>query len=427
MTHMKKHLLIALALLGAGLLYQHFHADRGSDRYFADQTYHHLTLRALGQTPYGGADTGEVLQTIKHIHAGDAESWYAAWHDTAERVAALGHSAKDPVSRGRALLRAHNYYRTSEFLLAPTDVRRKDAWQRQTASFYEGLDALKVQYEKIAVPYGTHQLRALYFPGPKGSENRPLIVACGGFDSTLEELYFSIVAGAQERGYSVLLYEGPGQGTALREQGLTFIPEWEKPTGAVLDQFLSNHAKPAHIALIGMSMGGYLAPRAAAFDSRIDAVAAFDVLFDVADAARSQARGSAIIDWLHAHQLDGIANTLMSIRMNLDPGTKWGMANGMWVMGAASPVGLLPAFAPFNLRGIAERIHGDVLILAGAADHLVPLSQVKEFQAALTHARSVTTFVYDVQSGGSEHCQDGAMTLWQRDFFDWLLAKFPLA
>ena len=399
------------------------HGDHGSHRYFADQTYHHLTMRTLGQIPYGGADTGEVIETIPHIRSGDAESWYAAWWATAERVATRGHDTRDAVSRGRALLRAHNYYRTAEFLLAPDDVRRPAAWQKQTTVFYAGLDALQVRYERISVSYGEHKLRALYFPG-SGDATKPLIVACGGFDSTLEELYFSVVAGALERGYSVLLYEGPGQGAALREEGLHFIPNWEKPTGAVLDRFLEKHAQPSHIVLLGMSMGGYLAPRAAAFDPRINGVVAFDVLFDVADAARSQSHGSGLIEWLHRHQFDDVANNLLQWRMYVDPGMRWGLQNAEWVMGVSTPSEVLPAFAPYTLQDVAGRILGDVLILAGAEDHLVPLSQVGQFQATLTHAKSVTTFVYGTESGGKEHCQDGAITLWQRDFFDWLLTKY---
>jgi hypothetical protein len=54
----------------------------------------------------------------------------------------------------------------------------------------------------------------------------------------------------------------------------------------------------------------------------------------------------------------------------------------------------------------------------------VPLRQVKRYQEALVNARSVTTKVYDCASGGHEHSQLGATTLWQSDFFDWLDEKF---
>ena len=65
-----------------------------------------------------------------------------------------------------------------------------------------------------------------------------------------------------------LCCDGPGQGSALRDQGLTFIHQWEKPTAAVIDAFLAGHSRPSKIVIVGMSMGGYLAPRAAAFDER---------------------------------------------------------------------------------------------------------------------------------------------------------------
>jgi alpha-beta hydrolase superfamily lysophospholipase len=401
--------------------------DFGNQRYFVDQTYHHLTMRTLGAIPYGGADTGEVLETIKHIRAGDAESWYEAWLATADRVTALGQDTRDPTSRGRAYLRASSYYRTAEFLLLPDDTRRVAAWQRQTEVFYAGLGALGVRHEPIAVPYGEHSLRALYFPGGEGSADKPLIVVCGGFDSTLEELYFAVAAGALERGYSVLLYEGPGQGAALRDEGLTFVVDWERPTGAVLDAFLAAHPRPPHIVLVGMSMGGYLAPRAAAFDARIDGVVAFDVLFDVAAAARWQSSGSGLAEWLTGLGIDGVAELLMRLKMGTDPGLRWGLNNAMWVMGVSSPTEVLAAFAPYTLRDVAQRIRADVLILAGVEDHLVPLAQVEQFRTALTQARSVTAIVYDHESGGKEHCQDGATTLWQRDFFEWVLERFPVA
>lgn len=402
-------------------------SDQGQPRYFRDQTYHHLTLRALGQVPYGGADTGEVLETIKHIRAGNADSWYDAWKRTADRVAGLAAETRDATSRGRALLRAHNYYRSAEFLLAPDDSRRPSTWDKNIVAFYSGLDALGVKYERIKAPFGEHHLNALYFPGRNGAQLQPLIVACGGIDSTLEELYFAVAAAAIERGYSVLLYEGPGQGSVLREQKLTFTPEWEKPTSAVLDSFFSSHPRPSHIVLFGMSLGGYLAPRAAAFDARVDGVVAFDVLFDLAAASRKSSGtvGRTLITWLRANGYDATADAVIRFGMRNLPALQWSVNNSMWTLGLTSLKDLTTAFNPYTLKDVAGRIRGDVLIFAGVEDQFIPLEQVKQFEAALTQASSVTSVVYDVESGGKEHCQDGAITLWQAAFFDWLLKKFP--
>ena len=56
--------------------------DVGRGRFFADQSYHFQTLRAMTDVASDGADTAEVLETIKQIRAGDAQGWFRAWSDT---------------------------------------------------------------------------------------------------------------------------------------------------------------------------------------------------------------------------------------------------------------------------------------------------------------------------------------------------------
>ena len=262
-----------------------------------------------------------------------------------------------------------------------------------------------------------------YFAGPPGSEKRPLIVICGGFDSTLEELYFVVVAAGLERGYSVLAYEGPGQGSIIREQGIPFTHEWEKPTAAILDEYFRMHPQPAKIVLVGMSMGGYLAPRAAAFDKRIDGVVAFDVFFDFGAISSRSVPPAAF--WLGRHGLGFLLNAIVKIKSAFSPGLKWALLNSSWVMGTSGVLETAEALRAYTLHDVAQRITGDVLILAGENDHFVPFEQVHQFGSSLTHARSVTSVIYDRESGGAEHCQLGAVTLWHAALFDWLLQKFP--
>jgi len=168
--------------------------DVGRGRFFADQTYHFQTLRALNDVPSDGADTSEVLETIKHIRSGDAQGWIRTWSDTGDRVSRLAAATTDRLARGRALLallRAHNYYRTAEFFLPPDDPKHPVSAAKNIQSFYAGLDALGVAYERIEVPYGEgHHLEAVYYPAADRDPMKPLIVLIGGYDSTLEELLF---------------------------------------------------------------------------------------------------------------------------------------------------------------------------------------------------------------------------------------------
>jgi alpha-beta hydrolase superfamily lysophospholipase len=409
-----------VAIVAAAWFFWPKPADMGHPRFFADQTYNFETIRVLSDIQPAGGDSEEALQAIPTIRSGDAESWYGAWTGAGDRAMRLANATQEATGKGDALLRAHNYYRAAEFFLAPRDPRRPALWRKNVAAFYTGLDTLKVAYERIRVPYGAHHLNAVYYPGGAGSETKPLIVFVGGYDSTMEELYFQLVYAAHRRGYSVLTYEGPGQGSVLREQGLTFTPQWEKPNGAVLDTFLASHPKPAKIVLIGASMGGYLAPRAAAFDKRIDGVVAYDVFFD--GGAIASRNVPKFVFWLRDN---GYTNTLKFLSgLRHDPGSDWAQQNGMWTFGAKNPLAVTDAFKAYDLAPVAGRIDADVLALAGSEDHFVPPDQLGRFRKSLTHAHSVTTVVFDRASGGAEHCQVGAPSVWQATLFDWMARKF---
>ena len=97
----------------------------------------------------------------------------------------------------------------------------------------------------------------------------------------------------------------------------------------------------------------------------------------------------------------------------------------MWVFGVSEPIQVLDAFKAYTVAPVANRITQDVLLLAGTADLFIPENQVDQERNALSRARSVTTIVFDRESGGSLHCQIGAPSLWQGVLFDWLTAKFP--
>jgi len=394
--------------------------DVGRGRFFRNQTYHHAVLRVLNAVVTKGADISEVLQATTHMRAGDRQGWYDQWSALAERNIVRANAARTRKSRGEGLLRAHTYYARAQFFLSPRDPKRAPAYKLCRRLFYEGLDTLGVGYERFDVPYGEHRLKAVYYP--TSDAGRPLIVFHGGYDTIVEELYFFLAAEANSRGYGVLTFDGPGQGEPLREQGLHFTHEWEKPVSAVLDEFAARHNAPTSTVLVGLSMGGYLAPRAAAFEPRIDGVVSYGVMFDLQDALLRSA--PPIIAALRQRGLHTMVDRLAYGAARVDPGVRWGLANAAWSFGSVGLTGLLRAAAPYTLAGVAEHIQQDVLILAGTDDQFIPFDQIGRYELALVNARSVTTRVYDRASGGHEHSQLGATSLWQSDFFDWMDEKF---
>ena len=109
---------------------------------------------------------------------------------------------------------------------------------------------------------------------------RPTLLIHGGYDLTGEEQYYETVPDALERGYNCLVFEGPGQGSMIRCQNLPFRPDWENVVTPVVDYALTRiEIDPKRIILIGKSLGGMLAPRAAAFEHRLAACIAVDGVF----------------------------------------------------------------------------------------------------------------------------------------------------
>jgi alpha-beta hydrolase superfamily lysophospholipase len=394
--------------------------ELGRAEFFSDSSFNFEALRVLNDVAAAGGDSGEALQAISSIKTGDAESWYSSWKAAGDRSLETADHTLDAQNKGNGLLRAHTYYRTAEFFLSPDDPKRAAVYRSSVDAFYKALDVQSVAYQRIVVPYGKYQLNAVYYQGPAGAETRPLLIVVGGYDSTMEELYLGVGAAAHQHGYAVLTYEGPGQGAVLREQHLPMQSDWEKPNGAVLDTFLATHAKPSKLVLLGESLGGYLAPRAAALDHRIDGVVAFDIWYDGYAIATRYI--PSFIFWLHEHGHDDLVAKLA--QSHSDTGSRWAVANGQWVFGVHGMFSVLDAFKSYRLAPVSERITQDVLLFAGSDDRFVPIDQMDMMRHSLSAARSVAAVTFDRASGGSLHCQMGAPSLWQGVLFDWMDAKF---
>ena len=242
---------------------------------FNDQSFSFETLRALGYAPYGGADIGEVTSTASRIPDGDETAWYTQWraladriHADADRSAAAGHS----VSARESYLRASNYYRLCEFYLrvgSSNDAEVREVGQLSVDSFACAAQLMKPAPQRVSFPYEDTTLPGWWIPADLGTPHptggdpdgpRPTLLYHGGFDSTEEELYFSGGAAAARRGYHVLAFAGPGQGSALRDQKLLFRPDWEAVVTPAVDWLLARpDVDPERIALMGMSLGGLLA------------------------------------------------------------------------------------------------------------------------------------------------------------------------
>lgn len=390
------------------------------DVHFSDPTLDYQTLRALSYTTYGGAEPGEVFTTVERIPDGDLEAWHTEWRRAGERCERRADAAladDHPISARGAYLRAHTYYRTAEFFLAADDPRRRPTYERSREAFRAGIDLLETPDERIEIVYEDTTLPGYLYLPSEGDEPFATVVCLGGFDSLAEELYFLCgIPAALERGYACLAFDGPGQGAPLRLEGLTARPDWEAVVGPVLD-FLEDRSEVdgERIALLGASLGGYYAPRAAAFDDRVAACIAFDHCYDLwAASAHGQERLAGLIERAPAFAV----NALAALGARFDVTARWQLNNSLWTFGVPSAATLSATVKEYSLRGVAGRVECPTLVLAGEDDHLVPLPLAYEFVDALSCP--TTLRVFGPEEGAAEHCQLGNLSLAAATIYDWL-------
>ncbi|AIE61507.1 hypothetical protein BMMGA3_15770 [Bacillus methanolicus MGA3] len=312
-------------------------------------------------------------------------------------------------------MRASNYYRTAEFFLHgdKNDPRILETWGKSRSTFRQAIKLMDMPVEEVQVSY-----EGTYLPGyfyRVDESQRPTLLVHGGFDSTGEELYFQVAAAALQRGYNCLTFEGPGQGSVIREQHLPFRHDWEKVVTPVVDYLLNRpEVDPKRIALMGISLGGYLAPRAAAFEHRIAACIANDGLFSnqFGEMGRKFHKGSD--EYLNKPDyMEKFVRELMDKNTNV----RWAIENGMFTYKAESIFELVQKTEPVTLEGVAQKIKCPTLVCEAEADHFFA-GQPQKLYDALTCPK--TFMLFTAKDCAEEHCQFGALLFYNQRVFEWL-------
>ncbi|MFW9992660.1 MAG: alpha/beta hydrolase [Candidatus Odinarchaeota archaeon] len=311
------------------------------------------------------------------------------------------------------LLYAAFYYRAVEFFTFSTDPEKEKLYDLFIQYFnqYYGTDKI----ERHQIPYDRTYLPCIRI-NHEGA-GKGTVVIHGGFDSFIEEFYPVMKAFVRKTGYEVVLFDGPGQGGALHKCGLKLINEWEKPVGAVLDYFnLEN------VTLIGVSLGGYLAVRAAAFEPRIARVVCFDAYYDFKGQLLGRAKPvqKLVINFLLKANLAGRYNRILEKARQRNLQTAWAFDHMNYVTGKATPFESTKYMLSFSAKKISSRVTQDVLVLAGKQDHLVPIKMFWEQKKALSNARSVTGRIFTEAEHASAHCQVGNIQLVLDYIAEWI-------
>jgi pimeloyl-ACP methyl ester carboxylesterase len=373
----------------------------------------------LGHAWYKMADIAECFDTCSRITAEDIPSWRREWFRTADRVRAMGDASLaggHEISAGEAYLRATSYYLAGLIYMDSPDDPEMSRTARAVAECFEAaLSLLNIPGEPVQIPYEDGILPAYYFQS--GETNAPLLIVHQGQDASVEETYF-VAEGAVARGYNCLMFHHPGQGLALREHGFTFRPDWENVIAPVIDFALTlPNVDPQRIALMGMSFGGQLVLRAAAFEKRLKVVIANPPTYNW---------GPATLNTLFEGQTDMITllesdpetfNIYIEQFIDSSPAYyRWWLNAAMWKYGKDNPADLLNHFQLYTLEGLVEQISANVLLLDGAAE------RYSAGDGELIHGMlsNSTYLLFTEEEAAAQHNQPGATAITNQKLFDWL-------
>jgi 2,6-dihydroxypseudooxynicotine hydrolase len=280
------------------------------------------------------------------------EDWCSLWSARAAVHEELGAKA---LAEGSKLSAAGHYtraavcYHFGKFLFVIDAAQMKRAHMKAVECRNRALPHLRPPGERIAIPYEGKQLYG-NLRKPAGVARAPIVVMCMGLDSAKEEMddYENRFLA---RGLATLAFDGPGQGEG--EYDFALCPEYERPVKAVVDWLETrSDIDPRRIGIWGVSLGGYYAPRAAAFERRVKACVALSGPY--ARAASFEGRPSINVDTFRVR----------SKSANLEEAGKVALR--------------------ISLKGVAKNITCPIYIVAGTKDRLTPHTEAEKLAAEVS-------------------------------------------
>lgn len=392
-----------------------------------DSTMNFDLLTPLGESITGGADIGPILGAAKDIEAGNMTSFSEVMYKLANDTKA---QAEDPENAYDCLnvrdtwFSAAGYFRKAEGYLHRnwSDPLSETLWAEHLNAFNKGIAALPIPGQRIRIPAteGNFTIETIWYSASENDhEKLPTLIIGNGFDAAQEDSYHNYVAPALARGWNCVTYEGPGQPTVRRYQNVGFIPDWEKVATPVVDYVLSEKRQVVdenRLVLVGNSLGGYLAARAAAFEPRLSGLVLIDGVWDnyVAYIKELSPEVRKIYDAGNYTQFDEV---LLSAREagDLSTGAAWGIDQGLWSFYTHSPAEFFTRIKQFNVESFIDKIQ--IPVFVGDAElESTYTGQPKQVADALGKWATLHTF----KGVAGFHCQTGAGQELSRTIHAWL-------
>jgi 2,6-dihydroxypseudooxynicotine hydrolase len=327
---------------------------------------------------------GVPLTDFEEVTAGVErwEDWCRAWSARAAVHEELGRKSLADgykLSAGGHLTRAAVCYHFSKFVFVVDYEQMKAAHRKAVECRNLALPLIDPPGERVQIPYeGRHLYGNLR--KPRGVAKPPVVVMCMGLDSTKEEMDSNETT-FLERGMATLTFDGPGQGEG--EYDFAIRGDYEVPVKAVLDYLgTRGDLDSPRVGVWGVSLGGYYAPRAAAFDKRIKACIAL----------------SGPFEWVeYFDKLPELTRNTFQVRSR-----------------SRTMAEARERAATLTLKNVAKNITCPLFVVAGKQDGIVPWEEGERLAAAVS-GPVVRCFIDD-----GNHVANNRVYRWRPQSADWM-------
>jgi hypothetical protein len=419
------------------------------------------TLFNYGEIAYRSGEAGEISVAVAAVQAAitaagtTAIPAYQPYNATFEALAANTKADADAeLAAGRLTtardryLRAAAYYNSVMYFITGGDTpgREGEVYGLMQACWASAAALLEPVFERVEIPAivrfpdraGIVTTRSVILPAywsRAAGEGRPTVIVNNGSDAQLIDTYAFGGAAGVDRGYNVLMFEGPGQGSLLFEQDIPFTPYWQDVVTPLVDFIVAQPGIDAsRIALTGWSFGGALVMRAAAHEPRLAAVVADPAFYDVG--AEFDELKNAVIgafgsfsneNWAELYSYSDVYGPMGQLALNFLVNKRGEIFSSEIHQLALTKtfntdiVGMLDLIATYDVTEEQfAAITANALLVRYATDQFAPDDPSEQVAAWLTKAASVERLVLTPEQGADQHCAPAAPQVRNEAVFAWL-------